>query len=245
MLFAEDLPTYHSHKLRLDVVQSQSNRCFVSRDNMNMSNEQPANHVRSHKQSQIVSTEDVSIRNVEIENVSILVVDDSPTILHAICALLEIEKGIEIVGRAANGQEAIDAVASLHPEFVLMDVSMPRMNGLAATKFLARHFPSIKIFLMSSEDSPYLREECLAFGAVAFIYKPRFQKELLAAIRANRQSVQIDIQDTDIQDAGIQRIPSPAGRNSVAQAGRPGVRFRYKQSPVGATHDSFVRKSLF
>lgn len=145
-----------------------------------MLNEQPANHERSRNASIVAS---------------IVVVEDSPTLLHAICALLEIEEGIEIVGRAADGEEAMEAVESVHPEFVLMDVSMPRMNGLVATKLLARHFPGTRVFLMSSEDSPQLREECLACGALAFVYKPSFRKELLAAIQASRQSEKIEIQN--------------------------------------------------
>jgi len=147
---------------------------------MNMLNQQPANHERS--------------KNVSIV-ASIVVVEDSPTILHAICALLEIEEGIEIVGRAADGEEAMEAVESVHPEFVLMDVSMPRMNGLVATRLLARHFPGTRVLLMSSEDSPQLRDECLACGALAFIYKPRFRTELLAAVQASRKSGKIDVQD--------------------------------------------------
>ena len=145
---------------------------------MNTSNEQPANHERP-------------------KDASIVVVDDSPTILHAICALLEVEEGIEIVGRASDGEEAIEAVESLHPEFVLMDVSMPRMNGLAATKLLARHFPRTRVLLMSNEASQDLREECLGCGAVAFVYKPRFRKELLAVVQAHRQPVKIDIKDPE------------------------------------------------
>jgi len=145
---------------------------------MNVSSQQPAHHKRS-------------------KAVPILVVDDSPTLLHAICALLEPEMCVEVIGRASDGQEALEAVDSLHPEFVLMDVSMPRMNGLRATRLLTRHFPETKVFLMSSEDSPYLREECLASGAIAFIYKPRFHKELLAAVQANRHSTEIGIQNQE------------------------------------------------
>jgi CheY-like chemotaxis protein len=131
---------------------------------MNTVNEHSANHRRSRK-------------------VPIVVVDDSPTILYAICALLEPEVSVEVVGRATNGQEAIEAVASLNPELVLMDISMPRMNGFRATEFLARQFPAIKVLLMSSEDSPYLRDVCRACGAFAFIYKPRFRRELLAVLK--------------------------------------------------------------
>ena len=127
-------------------------------------------------------------------SVPILVVDDSPTLLHAICALLEPQELVQVVGRASDGQEALEAVDSLQPEFVLMDIAMPRMNGLRATRMIARHFPETKVLLMSSEDSRYLREECLTAGAVAFVYKPKFLKELLAAVEANRKPVEISVQ---------------------------------------------------
>ena len=126
--------------------------------------------------------------------IPILVVDDSPTLLHAICALLEPLESVQVVGRAMDGQEALEAVDSLNPEFVLMDVAMPRVNGLRATKLITQHFPETKVLLMSSEDSRYLREECLTAGASAFIYKPRFLKELLAAIEVNRQPVEMAVQ---------------------------------------------------
>lgn len=93
-----------------------------------------------------------------------------------------------------DGQEALEAVDSLNPEFVLMDVAMPRMNGLRATRLVSQHFPETKVLLMSSEDSRYLREECLTAGAIAFIYKPKFLKELLAAVEANRKPVEVGMQ---------------------------------------------------
>src|SRR5438552_12492980 len=127
----------------------------------------------------------------------ILVVDDSPTLLHAICALLEPHEAVHVVGRAMDGQEALEAVDSLDPEFVLMDVAMPRMNGLRATRLISQHFPETKVLLMSSEDSRYLREECLTAGAVAFVYKPKFLKELLATIQANRKPVEVSIQNRE------------------------------------------------
>lgn len=135
--------------------------------------------------------------------VPILVVDDSPTLLHAICALLEPQETVQVVGRALDGQEALEAVDSLHPEFVLMDVAMPRMNGLRATRLISRHFPETKVLLMSSEDSRYLREECLTAGAAAFIYKPRFLRELLAAVQANRKSVELSLQGARLSSIAV------------------------------------------
>jgi len=145
----------------------------------------------------------VVLMNISIEQskkyrrsraIPILVVDDSPTLLHAICALLEPQEAVHVVGRAMDGQEALEAVDSLQPEFVLMDVAMPRMNGLRATRLISQHFPETKVLLMSSEDTRYLREECLTAGAVAFVYKPKFLKELLATIEANRKPVEVGLQ---------------------------------------------------
>ncbi|HLJ86570.1 MAG TPA: response regulator transcription factor [Candidatus Angelobacter sp.] len=138
----------------------------------------------------------------------ILVVDDSPTILHAICSLLEQEPTLEIIGKAEDGEQAIDAVVGLSPEVVLMDVSMPRMNGLRATKVLSERFPAIPILLMSIEDSPLLRAKCQASGAYAFIYKPRFRKQLLAVIQTIHDEAnwkqESALQAALIEDGGIE-----------------------------------------
>lgn len=107
-----------------------------------------------------------------------LVADDSATILHAICTLLEHHKIAEIVGRAENGSEAIDRVSELQPELVLLDADMPGMSGLRTALLISQMHPQVEIILMSMDTSAQFRAACAGCGAAAMIYKPRFLQEL-------------------------------------------------------------------
>jgi DNA-binding NarL/FixJ family response regulator len=108
----------------------------------------------------------------------VVVVDDSLTILHAICSLLEHQDIVEVVGRAENGPETMDAVENLRPDVVLMDADMPGMSGLRAALLLSQTFPATKVVLMSMDATPQFRRACAGCGAHAVIYKPKFLSEL-------------------------------------------------------------------
>lgn len=107
-----------------------------------------------------------------------VVVDDSLTILHAICSLLEHHEVVDVVGRAESGVETIQAVADVKPELVLMDADMPGMSGLRAALLLSQNSPATKVILMSMDTSPQFRRACAACGAYGVIYKPKFLSEL-------------------------------------------------------------------
>ena len=107
-----------------------------------------------------------------------LIVDDSATILHAICTLLEHHEIVEITGRAESGQEAIDAVIQLKPELVIMDADMPGMSGLRTALLLSQMSPETAIILLSMDTSPQFRAACAGCGARTVIYKPKFLREL-------------------------------------------------------------------
>lgn len=112
-----------------------------------------------------------------------VVVDDSSSYLDLICFLLKRENLVEIVGRVNDGLEALQAVAALEPKLVLMDVNMPRMNGLEAAVLLTKRSPGTKIILMSADESLWLREACHKCGADAFIPKTRFIEEFATVLR--------------------------------------------------------------
>jgi DNA-binding NarL/FixJ family response regulator len=107
-----------------------------------------------------------------------LVVDDSPTILHAICSLLEHQEIVDVVGRAESGRETMDVVAALRPDLVLMDADMPGMSGLRASLLLSQSSPETKVVLMSMDTTPQFRRACAGCGAYAVIYKPKFLSEM-------------------------------------------------------------------
>jgi CheY-like chemotaxis protein len=122
------------------------------------------------------------IPHLESHKLRAVVVDDSPNFIQVICALMELDEAVDVVGRATNGADAIQAVAHLQPDLVVMDVQMPLLDGLVAASFLWQQFGTA-IILMSGDESSQLREECLASGAVAFIYKPNFREEFMPALR--------------------------------------------------------------
>lgn len=121
------------------------------------------------------------LANIWSNAIATVVVDDSERILDIICALLE-SNGAVVVGRAADGVQALEAVAKLRPDLLVMDIDMPRLNGMQATAILAEHFPDMKIILMSAEDSPKLRRQCNLSGAHAFTCKINFMEGITSAM---------------------------------------------------------------
>ena len=111
-----------------------------------------------------------------------LVVDDSETILHAICSLLEHHDVVEVAGRAESGTQAIDIVLELKPDLILMDADMPGMSGLRTALLLSQMAAGTDVILMSMDTSPRFHAACAGCGAKAVIYKPRFLRELSALL---------------------------------------------------------------
>ncbi|MFC7322878.1 response regulator [Halobacillus campisalis] len=101
----------------------------------------------------------------------ILVADDHEDAREAIRSLLSPFNHYEIVGEAANGQQAIDLTAQLHPDVILMDIHMPYINGFEATRHIKKHFPEVKIIILTvSEESTHLFT-ALKEGAQGYLLK--------------------------------------------------------------------------
>jgi DNA-binding NarL/FixJ family response regulator len=122
-----------------------------------------------------------------------LVVDDSETILHAICSLLDYHNLVEVAGRAESGTQAVDAVLELKPDLILMDADMPGMSGLRTALLLGEMAPRVEVIMMSMDTSPRFTEACAGCGAKAVIYKPKFLHELSALLeRPLRHSPRVE-----------------------------------------------------
>lgn len=115
----------------------------------------------------------------------ILIVDDQILFAESLKAVLEAAgDGYKVCGLAENGREAVDAVDELKPDLVLMDVRMPVMDGVAATRILKTKHPNLKILMLTTfEDDEYVRE-ALRYGVSGYLLKSIPTAELLASLRA-------------------------------------------------------------
>ena len=104
----------------------------------------------------------------------VLVVEDSQTVRELLVALLEADPGIEVVGQAANGAEGVAMTMALKPDLILMDVVMPDMDGLEATRRIMGERPTPIIFVTAHADSPELGVvfEAMKAGALEVVGKP-------------------------------------------------------------------------
>ena len=116
-----------------------------------------------------------------------LVVDDHTIVRDGICALLALAADIEVVGEAENGREALDKIRQLDPDVVLMDISMPIMDGLEATRRIRKEFPGTKVLVLTQyADKEYIFP-IIEAGAQGFISKTSASSELTSGIRAVHQ----------------------------------------------------------
>ena len=116
--------------------------------------------------------------------IRILVVDDHAMVRSGLQQLLATADGIELAGTATNGEEAVAAVGALRPDVVLMDLSMPVLDGIAATRQIAAAYPSTKVIALTSFSDDARILDALDAGATGYLLKHAGPDELLAAIRA-------------------------------------------------------------
>ncbi len=115
--------------------------------------------------------------------ITVIVADDHTVLRDGLRYLLEAQGDIQIVGMAANGQEAVDQAILYCPDVVVMDISMPVMNGIEATKLICKACPSTKIVVLSMHHTAEYMQRALEAGAVGYLLKDSAGKELVTAIR--------------------------------------------------------------
>ena len=117
------------------------------------------------------------------DTIRLLLVDDQRLMLDGLKLLLEIESDLTVVGEAADGQEALDAYASVQPDVVLMDIRMPGMDGVEATRRILARWPDAKIIILTTFDDDEYVFEGLRAGALGYLLKAVSGEELARAIR--------------------------------------------------------------
>ncbi len=115
--------------------------------------------------------------------IKVLIVDDHPLVRHGINTLLQVYDDIEVVGEAENGREALEMCEKCKPDIVLMDLIMPEINGIEATRNILKNWSSIKVVTLTSFIDKKLIEDSLKAGAIGYVLKNISGENLVAAIR--------------------------------------------------------------
>ncbi len=116
--------------------------------------------------------------------IKVLVVDDHAVVREGIRALLALQKDMEVIGEAENGKDAIDKVLQISPDVVLMDIVMPEMSGLDATKRISEDSPQTKVLMLTQYDDKENMFVAKQSGAYGFVAKKAASSDLLTGIRA-------------------------------------------------------------
>ncbi|MBS0406257.1 MAG: response regulator transcription factor [Proteobacteria bacterium] len=114
----------------------------------------------------------------------LLVADDQPIIRRGLALMLDAEDDIEVVGQAADGQQALELAHALHPDVVVMDLHMPRVGGVAATRLLSAQLPRVAVVVLTTFDDDELVFEAVRAGARAYLLKDAAEAEVLETVRA-------------------------------------------------------------
>ena len=155
--------------------------------------------------------------------VRVLVVDDQQLIRESIASLLDIQPGITVVGTAGDGRDGVDQALALEPDVVMMDVRMPRMDGVAAARELARRSPGCRVVMLTTFDDEEYVVAALRAGAAGYLLKDRPAAELAAAVRlAKAGVVQFDPAAASRLSAALDRSqPSPPAAAAGSSSASP------------------------
>lgn len=119
-----------------------------------------------------------------MERIKVLIADDHRVVREGLAAILKTKENIVVVGEAQDGQEAVQKASSLMPDVILMDVSMPRMNGVEATRQIKRESPHVGIIALTMYDEQQYIFDLVRAGATGYLLKDTDSAQIVAAIRA-------------------------------------------------------------
>ena len=116
--------------------------------------------------------------------IRVIVADDHAIVREGICHVLRAAGDVEVVGEAGDGREAVRVARAMHPDVAVLDVAMPELDGIEATRRIVRDSPATRCVLLSMHTSPYYTRAAIEAGASGFVVKGAPGQELIAAVRA-------------------------------------------------------------
>jgi DNA-binding NarL/FixJ family response regulator len=123
--------------------------------------------------------------------IRVLLVDDQALFREGVETLLSVHQDIQVVGQASNGQEAVEVATTVHPDVVLMDVRMPVLDGVGATRRLKKALPQCRVIVLTTFDDDEYVFDALRAGAVGYLLKDVASTQLVEAIRATARGESI------------------------------------------------------
>jgi len=120
--------------------------------------------------------------------ITVLLADDHQIVREGFRSLLEHERDIEVVGEAANGREAVQLTRKLRPAVVVMDIAMPLLNGLEATRQIHKSFPDTRVLILSAHSDEVYVDQAVVLGAAGYLLKQTSAHDLARAIREVHKS---------------------------------------------------------
>ena len=127
---------------------------------------------------------------MDTQTLRVLVVDDFKKFRQFVCSTLGTDPRLQVVGEASDGLEAVHKAQELQPDLIVLDLSLPTLNGLEAAQQIRKLAPQCKILFLSQEFSAELVQEALRSGAIGYVVKARAAIDLLAAVQAVLQGRQ-------------------------------------------------------
>ncbi len=142
-------------------------------------------------------------------SITVLTADDHPLIRDGLSAVLRAESDLQVVAEASNGEEAIEAYSRLRPDIVLMDLRMPVMDGLAATRAILAEDPNARIIVLTTYDGDEDIHRALSAGARGYLLKDMLRTDLLGVVRTVHR--------------GLRGIPAPVAARLAEHTPRVGL----------------------
>jgi len=153
----------------------------------------------------------------------VLLAEDHVVVRESICQFLERERDLTVVGQASDGEEAVELTRQLRPDVVVMDVAMPKLNGIEATKLIKTYNPSTAVLVLSAYDYDQYIFALLDAGACGYLLKDVSGRELIEAIRAVHKG---------------DSVLHPAVARKVVE------RFRHLGKPTGSASDLLTEREI-
>jgi DNA-binding NarL/FixJ family response regulator len=152
------------------------------------------------------------------EQIRVVLADDHPLILEGIRALIQGAPGMAVVGEATNGEDAVTTILTERPDVAVLDVRMPGIDGVEATRRIVRDHPETRVIVLSAQADAETAVQALRAGAIGFLPKEAFGQTLLEGIRA-AASGEVAL-TPDLVSSVVRELHAPTGPSALAEEER-------------------------